>query len=547
MGIQNGHLLYSKAVSAQLASVSSPAPVRGSPSSDAGTMQSPPPSTRKLTSRCAHGPRGACPHCVPVTDEDVEKKKNEPLNKAARFNPRHAERSSAPTELDGEMEWLCQHRPDAMCINCAPLKKGEKVKLEMLCLHGPGGRCINCLPPDTKVENRKYITYGEWVEQSRAKCEHSFKATCVNCAPPGTQSHTVKLDCKKHRPWPHGLCSDCAPPPVYMAAQPYRHVDSISFSPAATTAMQKVVHLWDLNYEAGIQRAAWFYGRVLPDDTHRFGQRVRVEAIYEPPQIFSPATASIRISEDPKIEVVETIAHLLGLQRVGLFFTKPDAPPGRSKGAKETDNLNAREIVAACELQNRYPRPDCPSGSQFITITMRKTGDKSYEPFGYMASDQMASLVREGIFANPAPGEKFLKVRVQQSPQDVPRPEVVISTQDRGYIRTTEVDPDYGIITLEVTGDIAEGSAHSPIFFGDYLPANRAAFQTPQTPQTFVSWLRQKKSLPWEKAVADFNFLIHMAEMIDNETAYSAAKALGEKSPFPEGAAVLLTALRDSM
>ena len=46
-------------------------------------------------------------------------------------------------QLSGDMEWLCRHRADAMCTNCAPLRKGEEVQLPMLCLHGPSGRCTN--------------------------------------------------------------------------------------------------------------------------------------------------------------------------------------------------------------------------------------------------------------------------------------------------------------------------------------------------------------------------------------------------------------------
>ena len=43
---------------------------------------------------------------------------------------------------------MCRHPPHQMCTNCAPLHKGDKVKLQMLCQHGPEAKCTNCLAGD---------------------------------------------------------------------------------------------------------------------------------------------------------------------------------------------------------------------------------------------------------------------------------------------------------------------------------------------------------------------------------------------------------------
>ena len=74
----------------------------------------------------------------------------------------------------------------------------------MLCLHGPEGKCVNCLQSNKGVDKRKHLSFNEFLEKRRAKCEHSFSAQCVNCVPPAQVSYKLKPNCTKHRPWPHG-------------------------------------------------------------------------------------------------------------------------------------------------------------------------------------------------------------------------------------------------------------------------------------------------------------------------------------------------------
>ena len=104
----------------------------------------PPPVVRELTPRCTHGVGGVCMYCCPPTEADYAQKKEELLNAAGRYAPRHTAKSSVTIHGEGaDMEWLCRHRPDAMCTNCAPLRKGDTVPLPMLCQHGPDAKCTN--------------------------------------------------------------------------------------------------------------------------------------------------------------------------------------------------------------------------------------------------------------------------------------------------------------------------------------------------------------------------------------------------------------------
>jgi hypothetical protein len=296
LGLANGAMLYSSASAppppaASAATNSSAAATTNGAGAGSKPAAAPAPA---LTPRCQHGAGGACHHCLPPSDDDFASAKAEPLNKAGRFAARHLAKSSATAgQLSGDMEWLCRHRPDAMCVNCAPLRKGEAVELPMLCLHGPEGRCTNCLPPDTTVDNRKFITWGEHAERRKARCEHAYSAVCVNCAPPALPRYALKPGCGRHPAWPRGICLDCAPPPVDLGLQPYRHVDYIQVHNYAE--MGGLVQLWDGNRGAGLQRAGLLYGRYRPDANFRHGVKAVVEAIYEPPQRCDPVAGTVTL------------------------------------------------------------------------------------------------------------------------------------------------------------------------------------------------------------------------------------------------------------
>lgn len=183
----NGTIVYADDGAAAAAAAASPskAPGGGAP---APAPAPAPKAERKLTPRCTHGANGMCTYCTTITDEDMLKVKEEPLNKASRFAPRHVEKSAvSSSDLTGDLQWLCTHRPDQMCVNCAPLKKGDKVDLEMLCQHGPGARCTNCLAPDSTVTDRKYITYtGEWRARGWRVAGAPCVTLCASLLPPAS-------------------------------------------------------------------------------------------------------------------------------------------------------------------------------------------------------------------------------------------------------------------------------------------------------------------------------------------------------------------------
>jgi nuclear protein localization family protein 4 len=379
-----------------------------------------------------------CTYCTVITDDDLKNLKEEPLNKAARFAPRHVEKSiatGAAGNVTGDLEWLCRHRPDQMCINCAPLQKGDKVELEMLCQHGPTGRCTNCLPTDTTVTDRKYITYAEWDGARRAKCEHGPSAMCPNCTPPAAVSYKLKSNCSKHRPWPAGLCNDCAPPLADLKAQPYRHVDYVQFN--NRPELEGFINLWSANERAGVQRAAWLYGYTAPDANYPSGTKIVVEALYEPPQVWDPPTGAIKILPDQRQAHADAVAAAMGLRRVGWMFTK------KPMTDVTAPTVAPRELQAMSALQNAFPNQHklpngtTAPGSQFVTVVIRKTKD-GIEPLAYMATDQMQALVRDSVTCDATTADQKMRVKQQQQ-GEAPVPEVILSSQLRGRQRGVTV------------------------------------------------------------------------------------------------------------
>jgi nuclear protein localization protein 4 homolog len=502
---------------------------------------------RQLTSRCQHGDKGACQHCSGATEADMEAhKKTTLLNKAGG---RHAERSAASladassASSGTDIEWLCQHRPEAMCVNCAPLRKpGEKEHLEMLCLHGPGGQCVNCLPPDTTVDDRKFVTYDEFIEKRKAKCEHAFSAMCVNCMPPSQVRYALKQDCSRHKPWPGGLCTDCQPPTVKAKLQEYRHVDFITFMNDAEA--QSFVSLWDINASAGVQRVAFLYGTIEDDKNYRHGQRVIIEAMYEPPQIHDARTGAIAIKPDPRTKDVEAIAAACGLRRVGWFFTQ------RPKTKSSDPAVQPRELCAMARMQLVHPRVEKGSGSQFVTVTVRRNlnekgqvkMDEGIEPKGFMASDTMMAMVRDNVLADPLPSDSLIRMKLPRpNTSDPPAPEVIVASQN-GQVqrRGTEFDPDLAIVTVEI-GYGQKGSGRSCRFKHATFPVeNREAFGIVQSAAALRSHLIKYKSEKLAHALSDFHLLIYLAQVFDVNTAAICAKCAVSGGEVPEGLELML-------
>lgn len=73
------------------------------------------------------------------------------------------------------------------------------------------------------------------------------------------QHNRYKLDknCKKHLPYPVGICNNCMPQTVVLKRQEYRHVDYVQFM--NKNEIGRFVNKW-LSTHMNKQRVGYLYG-----------------------------------------------------------------------------------------------------------------------------------------------------------------------------------------------------------------------------------------------------------------------------------------------
>lgn len=436
--------------------------------------------------------------------------------------------SKPATDTTGEaMEWLCTHPPHQMCTNCAPLRKGEKVKLDMLCQHGPDSKCLNCLPSASKVDKRKHLAYEEFLENRRARCEHSFNATCANCLPPSEVSYKLKPNCTKHKPWPHGLCSDCQPPPASLNRQKYRHVDYVEI--LHFQEMARFVSLWT-GSGMTIQRACMLIGHFEDDPNYPRGKKAVVEAIYEPPQINDGNVVSLL--EDPKEAQVDRILAALGLCRVGWCFTHPPRDYFVSSG----------DVRKMARLQLKYRGPSAHGGSMFSTLIVAQNAKKEIEPRAFMASDQGMALERDRVLGDSKDPE-MVAVRKPDPKRRECLPRVLRNDKKLGAKEVTSFEVEFLLVEVN-TGRPVGSASTSPMFLHSEFPIeNRTNYGEPQSAELFRKFLLKNRSEPYHKRLSDFHALVYLGELFDMETALSICECVRDGTPLPEGATLILDSL----
>ena len=127
-------------------------------------------------------------------------------------------------------------------------------------------------------------------------------------------SYKINRNCKNHEPYPKAMCSACIPPSIHMKRQIYRHVDYAQMM--NSPEIGNLIQHW---FATGTQRVGFLYGYYAEDPTYELGVRAVVEALYEPPQQ-NDFNSSI-ILPDELASNVDSVAHKLGMQRIGYVFT----------------------------------------------------------------------------------------------------------------------------------------------------------------------------------------------------------------------------------
>lgn len=263
------------------------------------------------------------------------------------------------------------------------------------------------------------------------------------------RSHKLKA-CDKHPPFPQGICTECDPGSVRLNAQRYRHVDSIVFE-----SKEIVGDFLRGRYDTKQQRCGFLYGKYEVLERIPLGVKACVSAIYEPPQQEHEGQA--RLKADALEEQVESIAHKLGLQRIGFIWTDYffDSA-GKPKTERQDFTPNAAEIIRMGKMQHAFPAPfkqahDGYFGSKFVSV-MVVAEDSNITPKGFQVSNQCTSLVRDGVIASTSDQSR---IRLRKVGPDTFLPSVVyMDKRDNADVLVTanpHMPKDFFIIPLPAT------------------------------------------------------------------------------------------------
>lgn len=285
----------------------------------------------------------------------------------------------------------------------------ERERDPQVCRHGRNARCTNCMPlapweitsiDPWKSEGVKFIPFHSYLRKLQADsgCKHLDNQKCLNCKAIDQPSYRVK-PCKKHPPWPDGICTECRPSACRIDSQNYRHVDNVEFE--SGEIIQPFLQYWR---EKRSQRCGFLYGKYVVDDHTPLGIRANVSAIYEPPQ--KNSESSVSLLPDPDAEKIDFLASQLGLQKVGYIWSDIQINEKKQIIQNRVEYLlTSNEIIQIAKMQNKAPSPckralSGKCGSKFISVIATGNAQGQIDLHAYQVSDQCMALVKDGIITS---------------------------------------------------------------------------------------------------------------------------------------------------
>jgi nuclear protein localization family protein 4 len=274
-------------------------------------------------------------------------------------------------------------------------------------------------------------------------------------------------------------------------------------------------------------RFGFLYGKYTTTTTKEDGENANsnanakciIEAIYEPPQQPDPnAAEGFEQLEDPQEDVVDQIAKMCGLQKVGWIFGHPPRETGFV--------LSASEIIMAAELQ--LEAAGGIEETPFVTVKVT-TGDdaKTVSVEAFQVSQQCMAMVAEEA------------LELDTNPR-VCRVNHTFSAIQEGKESKT-IDNNFFLTLVPIVQHTSE------LFVSKFPKANRDLDDRTPSHDELKRQLSKSGTAGWTfiDLLSDFNLLIYLSKFLDvNADFPKICQAVVDRSvPLDDGYKIIITSM----
>lgn len=300
------------------------------------------------------------------------------------------------------------------------------------------------------------------------------------------------------------------PPPIILQRQTFRLTDFVEFE---TSDMVDIfLQSWR---KTGNQRFGYLYGRYEKHEDVPLGIKAVVSVIYEPPQ--NGMRDGLELApEDPKENIVNSIAGAFGLVKVGMIYTDLiDDGKGKGKVAykrnADTFFLSSPEIIFSSMLQNAYPSMTRYTstkkfGSKFVTVVISGDQEGNVSLSAYQVSNQaMAMVASNCIQATTEPS----LMSVCPTTDEIIVPEVMYrSLNEFNTTVQQKANPTFPVDHLIVNVGHGFPVQPKPLFLCNFpLIENR------NEPKDYAEFKRHLSNGQLLKQLSNFHLLLFILEM----------------------------------
>ena len=232
------------------------------------------------------------------------------------------------------------------------------------------------------------------------------------------------------------------------------------------------------------KQIGYCYGMFVQEDDE---WKVKVEAIYEPPQqIDADSPEGYELLEDPMEEKVEQLAELLGLKRVGWILCHP---------FREGYVLSSSEIITAAELQ--LEAADGVKETPFCTIVVAPKADGVVSVEAFQVSQQCMAMVAEQA------------LEIGDDPKVCVVNETFTAIQEGKESKT--VENSFFVTVVPIAQHTSE------MLVADFPRANRDLQEKVPSNDEMRRQLNKAGQSGWTfvDRLADFNLLIYLSQFLD--------------------------------